>query len=656
MENTKKYVPYQFYWDKAPIDLSFMFKDEKPAGKHGFMKAAGERFEFDDGTIVRFWGTNFNSGANFPEHEDAKIIASRLAKFGINIVRFHQLDADWSIPNLFQFTRGARPDNTMELDPVSMDRLDWLIYCLKNEGIYVYLDLLTYRKFRSGDLVENADKLADAAKPYCVFDRRLIELQKKFCHDIWTHNNPYTGLEYRNEPAIVMTEIANETDLWTRITLEPYKSDFDKRFSLWCEGRKEKDVDPEELMLEFKTQLMRNYFIEMRDYLINLGVKVPIAGTNWGNLAGTVVSQEEMDFYDSHGYWLDKTWTFWGEEEKRLYDQSIFDHKGVVYPMILLGRVLGKPFVVSEWDEPWPIEWRAESVPYLAAVSGLQGWSGVIIHTYRYGTNKNIDRLGKEMSSSAIGGVPYREGLFSTFNDPAKFGLFYHAAIMTRRGDVEEAKKSISLESKSLKLVHNSVPAFSSPFDEKHKIGMKLCDSHKAGDVTLSAEKDYSPEFEGYVRSDTAQIYRSFEDKNGYIDTPRTKIVYGFFNDKAVDISGLSVEIQNDFAVIAISSLDGNDIDASENILVTTIARAENTGMVFDEQRRKMLDVGNAPICIETVMAKIRIKTKVDGLRVLSINPEGFITGTIPSEHIDSRLEFSTGKKLVSMYYLIQKV
>lgn len=106
-----------------------------------------------------------------PEHEDAKIIVSRLAKFGINIVRFHQLDADWSIPNLFQFTRGARPDNTMELDPVSMDRLDWLIYCLKNEGIYVYLDLLTYRKFRSGDLVENADKLADAAKPYCVFDR-----------------------------------------------------------------------------------------------------------------------------------------------------------------------------------------------------------------------------------------------------------------------------------------------------------------------------------------------------------------------------------------------------------------------------------------------------------------------------------------------------
>ena len=41
--------------------------------------------------------------------------------------------------------------------------------------------------------------------------------------------------------------------------------------------------------------------------------------------------------------------------------------------------------------------------------------------------------LGKEVSSSAIG-VPYREGIFSTWNDPAKFGLFCHAALITRRG------------------------------------------------------------------------------------------------------------------------------------------------------------------------------------------------------------------------------
>jgi hypothetical protein len=58
------FVPYPFYWDDVPIDLSFIYDDEKPAGRHGFLKVEGDRFEFEDGTEARFWGTNFNSGLN----------------------------------------------------------------------------------------------------------------------------------------------------------------------------------------------------------------------------------------------------------------------------------------------------------------------------------------------------------------------------------------------------------------------------------------------------------------------------------------------------------------------------------------------------------------------------------------------------------------
>lgn len=86
-----------------------------------------------------------------------------------------------------------------------MDRLDYLIWCLKKEGIYVYLDLLTYRRFETGDGVESAYQLGDAAKPYSTYNRRLIELQKKYNYDLWTHINPYTKLAYKDEPAIVMT-------------------------------------------------------------------------------------------------------------------------------------------------------------------------------------------------------------------------------------------------------------------------------------------------------------------------------------------------------------------------------------------------------------------------------------------------------------------
>ena len=152
-------------------------------------------------------------------------MAKRLAKTGINLVRFHQLDAEWSTPNIFQFTKGKRKGNTLDFDPESMKRLDYLIYCLKNEGIYIYMDMLTYRKFKSGDGVEAADELEDAARPYCIFNRKLIELQKKYNYDLWNHINPYTGLAYKDDPAIVLTEIINEGDMFSR----PVKALLQKR-------------------------------------------------------------------------------------------------------------------------------------------------------------------------------------------------------------------------------------------------------------------------------------------------------------------------------------------------------------------------------------------------------------------------------------------
>ena len=63
-------IPFTLPWDDAPVDLSFIFQDEKPAGKHGFLKVKKDKMVFEDGTIGRFWGTNFNSAANFPSHEE----------------------------------------------------------------------------------------------------------------------------------------------------------------------------------------------------------------------------------------------------------------------------------------------------------------------------------------------------------------------------------------------------------------------------------------------------------------------------------------------------------------------------------------------------------------------------------------------------------
>ncbi|NLB45219.1 MAG: hypothetical protein GX821_08650, partial [Clostridiaceae bacterium] len=87
--------------------------------------------------------------------------------------------------------------------------------------------------------------------------------------------------------------------------------------------------------------------------------------------------------------------------------------------------------------------------------------------------------------------------------------------------------------------------------------------------------------------------------------------------------------------------------------LLTTVGRAENTGMKFSEDRTEVLDTGKAPIQIEVIEADIAICTDKKNLTVWSIGPEGFYTGRITSTCVDGVLKFHLGDTCQSMYYLI---
>jgi len=52
----------------------------------------------------------------------------------------------------------------------------------------------------------------------------------------------------------------------------------------------------------------------------------------------------------------------------------------------------------------------------------------------------------------------------------------------------------------------------------------------------------------------------------------------------------------------------------------------------------------------------IEISTDKKRLRVLAINPQGFITGEIPSASRDGYFRFEIGKEYSSIYYLIQEL
>jgi hypothetical protein len=263
--------------------------------------------------------------------------------------------------------------------------------------------------------------------------------------------------------------------------------------------------------------------------------------------------------------------------------------------------------------------------------------------------------IGKPITSDAIGGVYYRGGVFDTFNDPAKYGLFYHAALILRRGDVRESDKTVSVKLKTLE-TGPAIDALKLSV-EKQRIEIVLPDSEANGELVIGTDETFVDIEAGEVLSVTNELYRNLNKKIGWIDTPDTKAVYGFWGKEGEkQLKDLKINVKTDFATVALSSLTNDPIKSSSNILLTAVGRADNAGSKYNPDHTKQSEVGEGPIQVEVIEAVIEITTDKSNLRVLAINPQGLIIGYIPSEYKEGIFRFEIGKEFQSMYYLIQTI
>src|ERR1700723_1566484 len=216
----------------SPVDVSFLL--DAPAGKHGFVRAQGAHLVTGDGKRIRFWGVNVTDWSKgsimVPSKEDSPLWAATLARFGVNCVRFQFLD----LPTPRGLIDGKR-DDTRALDPEVLDREDFFIAELEKRGIYIDFNLLVGRPFKAGDGVQDANLLRQGAKGTSLFDRRMIELQKEYAQQLLAHRNPYTKLNYTEDPAVAIVEINNENalNIGFRAPSPFYEDELSEMYNTW---------------------------------------------------------------------------------------------------------------------------------------------------------------------------------------------------------------------------------------------------------------------------------------------------------------------------------------------------------------------------------------------------------------------------------------
>jgi len=196
-------------WQESPDNLTNVAHWlDRPAGKNGFISIEDGHFVTGDGSRVRFFGVNCAFAGCFPDHATAERIARQLARFGVNLVRIHHIDMQEAPGGIW--SRGTFP---RRFDPRQLDRLDYFIHQLKENGIYTNLNLHVSRTMTPQEGYPEPEKRPDFDKGLSLYDSGIIEHQKAYARELLTHRNPYTGNRYVDEPAVAMIEITNEDGL-----------------------------------------------------------------------------------------------------------------------------------------------------------------------------------------------------------------------------------------------------------------------------------------------------------------------------------------------------------------------------------------------------------------------------------------------------------
>ena len=202
------------YTAESAIDMSDW--QSQPAGSAGRVTRKDDALIYD-GKPLKIWGLNvcFNRGCA-PSKEVADLRADFYAKNGINSVRLHKY-ADGS-----GWAGILKAGSSTEFDAAALDKMDYFVAALKKRGIFVKLSP-TFGSLSIGGL--DYDKIPYAnefgAKPRgnksiktgsgaIYLSTELQDLQITQTLNLLQHKNPYTGLTYAKDPAIMLIELVNE--------------------------------------------------------------------------------------------------------------------------------------------------------------------------------------------------------------------------------------------------------------------------------------------------------------------------------------------------------------------------------------------------------------------------------------------------------------
>ena len=684
----------------SALDLSDL-ADRAPCGTYGrvIVNAQGRTaFEKRPEKPVRFFGHSCGPEGIPADKEKIEAFADALAAQGYNMIRFHGI-------NGFLISRN-RWDGKLYDDPETIpfikeneDRFHYLLFCLKQRGIYVYLDLATFSSgwttasiWGGGPTGFGVGLIAGNEAYRANYRAGVLRML--------TAVNPYTKMRLADDPTIAVALFHNEQNLrwsmsdfmgrmmqpkWIAFLKKKYGS-IEAVRKAWKETPVPEDATWESLPLLNMPATQKNtvFACDMAECIVDSELEL----TRWyeGVMkeAGYRGLTSQWDFIyrlseipprasvpvvSMHAYHAHPS--DYISRNSTVPQSSVITSGCSMLRVMAPVRFIDRPYMVSEYGQVFWNRYRHEQ-GLASSYAALQEWDLMMVHAapvVHHGGRLVPFQVGPDpviRASDVVTAFAYLRGdvsparrtvvfpvndefifqgnrPFSAFNGNLAF-LFAVSRIGLRYDRDVRSKISADLE----------VPALGDASFNDFGMYGSVTDSYRGSDKLVEAvagmrangligpENRTDPD-KGIYESDTGELTMNIRN-GGILDvvTPRLEgtTIKGNVPKR---LDALSVEAASCPASITVIARNADrTIESDDRLLAIINTDALNSGMTFtDNSRYRLVTIGTAPVLVQTGTFRIGIRNgAIRDPEVYALKLNGLRGDRIPARSIGGEIVF----------------
>ncbi|MBS1368953.1 MAG: hypothetical protein HPZ91_03255 [Lentisphaeria bacterium] len=442
----------------SALDLSML--SEVPAGKHGrarVSKTGTLEFENAPGRSVRLQGFSSGipddiwvGGSDEEFRRKARLFAQAARRQGYNYFRTHGLD-QW-------LCRDSGRD--MAISAKYLDRWDRLFAEFRQEGIYLQLVVLSFGLYSSNANYRATSNDRDMHKLMLNLGAEFQRERFRYgVNTLLNHVNPYTGLAWKDDPAIVAVEFHNEQ--YSGIArLDKVEKENPEEYaffvSLWRDwlnrryGSKPQKEWPAELRRSglaaapvprhgdassalandlgtffFEKTAEMNRWCEKT--VREAGYPGLVTQNSYHTLYSIASSYETLPVIDTHSYFQHPT--SWANPGSRVGAESSVGQLASNFRGLNSTRIAGRPMFVGEFNHCFWNPYQHEAGLVMGGYAAFQDYSMLSIHSHPV----------------LLEGKPQQVSCFFAGNSAVSRAGEFLAGCLFRRGDLTPSRKQAVL-------------------------------------------------------------------------------------------------------------------------------------------------------------------------------------------------------------------